>query len=88
MSIPPFWPPIWANVEGIRPVRRIGLQKRSWRREGNHMQKTLAYMKTRRRCVLIDCNLRYWAVGVGVGKGNYHLQVGPFGLSLSRMNTD
>jgi hypothetical protein len=50
------------------------------------MQKTIACVKTRRRSILVDYNLRYWAVGVGVGKGNYHLQVGPIGVSLSKFS--
>jgi hypothetical protein len=47
-------------------------------------QKTLAVMKTKRRCVIVDFQPRYWAIGVGVGTKNYHVQLGPIGVSLSK----
>lgn len=47
-------------------------------------QKTLAVMKTKRRMMMLDFHPRYWAIGVAFGKRNYHLQLGPLALSLTK----
>ncbi|QQE78293.1 hypothetical protein [Alicyclobacillus sp. SO9] len=44
-------------------------------------QKTLATVNMKRRCLVVEWTPRYWAVGLAFGR-NYHVQVGPVGLSL------
>lgn len=40
------------------------------------MQKTIAVMKTKRVALVVDYSPRYWAIGVGIGRKNGHVQVG------------
>lgn len=47
-------------------------------------QKTIAVMKTKRRTMVVDLHPRYWAIGVAFGKRNYHVQLGPLALSLTK----
>jgi hypothetical protein len=46
--------------------------------------KTLAIVHLKRRRLIVDLYPRYWALGFGLGKTNYHVQLGPLGVSLSK----
>ncbi|MCL6454103.1 MAG: hypothetical protein K6T78_10880 [Alicyclobacillus sp.] len=47
-------------------------------------QRRLAVVKMRRRRIVIDLTPRYWAVGLAVGRPNFHVQVGPIGLAVQK----
>ncbi|MCF8563411.1 hypothetical protein LLE49_01455 [Alicyclobacillus tolerans] len=49
-------------------------------------QKTLAVIKTRRRRLYVDYCPRYWAVGVAFGHANYHVQLGPLSLGVTKLH--
>ena len=47
-------------------------------------QKTLAVMHTKRRYITVELVPRYWAIGLAFGTKNYHVHLGPIGISLSK----
>lgn len=47
-------------------------------------QKTLAVVNMKHRCVVVEWMPRYWAIGLAVGHRNYHVHVGPIGVSMTK----
>lgn len=49
-------------------------------------QRQIAVVTMKRRRIVVDLTPRYWAIGLGVGRPNVHVQLGPIGIALLKRN--